>query len=184
MILGITGTPGAGKGAAVEYLVREKGFTHYSARKLFSEKMEEAGIPPTNRDVMIDFANALRKAHGPQYVFDELYARASARDGNAVIESIRTVGEAEALKARGGTLLSIDANQDLRYERIHGRGSDLDHVTKEEFVAQEAREMHSDDPNKQNIARVMQMADHTINNDGSLRKLHEHLDHFLQIFDK
>jgi dephospho-CoA kinase len=32
MIIGITGTDGAGKGAVVDYLVAQKGFTHYSGR--------------------------------------------------------------------------------------------------------------------------------------------------------
>ena len=32
LIIGITGTLGAGKGTVVEYLVEKKGFDHYSVR--------------------------------------------------------------------------------------------------------------------------------------------------------
>ncbi|MEK7500490.1 MAG: hypothetical protein AAB649_07895, partial [Patescibacteria group bacterium] len=97
MIIGITGTLGAGKGTVVEYLVREKGFYHSSARGLFAEGMEKEGTP-INRDNMIVFANNLRKTHGPDYVFEELFRRASTHGESAVIESLRTIGEAEALK--------------------------------------------------------------------------------------
>lgn len=179
MIIGITGTLGAGKGAVVSYLVQEKNFKHYSARKYFGERMKEEGIP-IDRDTMADFANQLRKEHGPRYLFDELYTQAVAQGGNAVIESIRTVGEAEALKERGGILLSVDAPQEVRFSRIQGRGSTLDRVSFEEFKEQEAREMNSTDPNKQNISGVMRMADAAIINEGSLTELHQKMNACLE----
>lgn len=172
MIIGITGTLGAGKGAVVSYLVRTKGFTHYSARSYFAEQMEKQGIAPINRDTMTEFANMLREKNGPRHLFDALYAEAEASGSPSVIESIRTVGEAEALKERGGTLVAVDADEHTRYKRICGRGSTLDQVSFDEFRAQEAREMHSDDINKQNISAVMRMADMTIENNGTLAELH------------
>ena len=180
MIIGITGTLGAGKGAVVSYLVRTKGFTHYSARSYFASEMEKQGITPINRDTMTVFANTLREHNGPRHLFDALYDRAKMDGGNAVIESIRTVGEAEALKERGGTLLAVDADERTRYTRICGRGSTHDNVTFEEFQAQEAREMHSDDPNKQNISAVIRMADVMIENNGTLAELHATIEKLFQ----
>ncbi len=180
MIIGITGTLGAGKGAVVSHLVRTKGFTHYSARSYFASEMEKQGITPINRDTMTEFANRLREQNGPRHIFDTLYERAKMSGGNAVIESIRTVGEAESLKERGGILLGVDADERTRYTRICGRGSTHDDVTFEEFQAQEAREMHSDDPNKQNISAVMRMADMTIQNDGTLSELHARIEKVFQ----
>ncbi len=182
MIIGITGTLGAGKGAVVSYLVRSKGFTHYSARSYFASQMEKQGIAPINRDTMTAFANMLREQNGPRHLFDTLYAEAEASDNSSVIESIRTVGEAEALKERGGILLAVDAQERTRYTRICGRGSALDKVTFEEFQAQEAREMHSDDPNKQNIDAVIRMADVTIQNDGTLGELHTAIEKVFQYY--
>ncbi len=145
--------------------------------------MEAAGIP-IDRDSMIVFANTLRATHGPRYVFDELWKRARASEKSAVIESIRAIGEAEALKEQGGILLSVDADQKIRYERIHGRASVLDNVTFEEFKAQEAREMHSDDVNNQNIAAVMDMADFTIMNNESRNDLHARIDAILETLSR
>ncbi len=175
MIIGITGTLGAGKGAAVSYLVREKGFTHYSARDFLAEEMEKEGIA-INRDTMVAYANTLREKYGPGYIFEELYRRAEKTHTPSVIESIRTVGEAEALKNAGGILLAIDADQEKRYTRIHGRGSALDNVSFEEFQEQEKREMHSDNPHKQNIAKVMEMADVIVQNNGTLTNLYQTLE--------
>lgn len=179
MIIGITGTLGAGKGTVVKYLVETKGFHHLSARALFQELMEEQGIP-VDRDQMVQFANGLRAKHGADYVVRELYKKAQAQGGDVVIESIRTVGEVETLREFAeALLLAVDADQKLRYDRIHGRGSELDHVTFEKFVEQEQTEMRSDDPNKQNIAAVMALADHTIRNDNDTEALFHAVEEFL-----
>lgn len=179
MIIGITGTLGAGKGTVVEYLVSHKGFKHLSARAFFQEGMEKEGIE-INRDNMVGFANSLREKYGGDYVFRELFKRAESVGGDVVIESLRTVGEAKALKENeGAILLAVDADQKLRYERIHGRGSKLDEVTFSKFVEQEKIEMHSDDEHKQNIAAVMAMADYTIYNDNHTEALYQNVEEVL-----
>lgn len=180
MIIGITGTLGAGKGTVVKYLVERQGFHHLSARALFQELMEQEGVA-VDRDSMVAFANDLRAKHGADFVVRELSKKAQEIGGDVVIESIRTVGEVETLREfEGSLLLAVDADQQLRYERIHGRGSPLDHVTFEKFVEQENTEMRSDDPNKQNIAAVMNMADHTIYNDNDTEALFRHVEEFLK----
>ena len=180
MIIGITGTLGAGKGTVVEHLVKEHGFEHLSARAFFVAGMEQEGIP-INRDTMISYANRLRKEHGPRYVFDSLWERASQKEGNVVIESIRTLAEAGAVKAQpGAVLLAVDADPEIRYKRITERKSALDNVSFEEFLAQEEREMHSDDPNKQNLRGCIERADVIIENNGTLEELHGQIDTILK----
>lgn len=180
MIIGITGTLGAGKGTVVKYLVEHKGFKHLSARALFQEQMEQAGIP-VDRDTMIEFANSLRQQYGADYVVRELSKKAQELGGDVVIESIRTVGEVETLREfPGSLLLAVDADQKLRYERIHGRGSPLDQVSFEKFVEQEETEMRSEDEHKQNIAAVMALADHTIYNDNDTEALFREVEKFLE----
>lgn len=179
MIIGITGTLGAGKGTVVKYLVEHKGFAHLSARALFQELMEKAGIA-IDRDNMVLFANDLRAKHGPDFVFRELFLKAQSIGGNVIIESLRTPAEAMALKSQPDSiLLAVDADQQLRYERIHGRDSELDHVSFEKFVEQENTEMRSDDPNKQNIAAVMAMADATLMNNKDPETLFAAVEAFL-----
>ena len=44
IIIGITGTLGAGKGTIVDYLVKERGFVHYSVRAFITEEIEKREI--------------------------------------------------------------------------------------------------------------------------------------------
>lgn len=175
MILGVTGTNGAGKGAVVEYLVSKKGFTHYSARSLFMEEVARRGLP-TNRDTITDTANDLRAKHGPAYAVETLLANAQARGGDAAIESIRTLGELEVLRRAGGRLIAVDTDPRIRYERVVLRGSETDKIDFDTFIAQEARELRSDDPNKQNLLGVIAHADYRLENNGTLEELHAKLD--------
>ena len=39
IVIGITGTIGAGKGTIVEYLVEKKGFLHFSVREFLLKKI-------------------------------------------------------------------------------------------------------------------------------------------------
>ena len=176
IIIGITGTIGAGKGTLVEYLVREKNFVHYSVRGFLIEELEKRKLA-INRDTMVLLANELRQKNSPSYIIDCLFEQAQNRGENAVIESIRTAGEAESLRNKGSfCLLAVDADPKIRYERIRKRNSETDHVNYEEFTANEQREMNTSDPNKQNLSRCIAMADYTLCNDGTIDELYKLLE--------
>jgi len=171
LIVGITGTAGAGKGTIVAYLTRERGFRHYSVRGYLESRIRERGLP-NNRDTMVALANDLRAQHGPSYLVMELYAEARREGGDAVIESIRSPGEVTGLRGMGRfVLLGVDAPVEVRYARIVRRSSSTDLVSLEKFKADDAREMTSTDPNHQNIARCMKLADYMICNDGTVEAL-------------
>jgi dephospho-CoA kinase len=127
---------------------------------------------------MRDTANRLRKEHGPAHLVEAMFKVASA-DTNAVMESIRTIGEAEFLKAHNAKILAVDADRKLRYDRITMRGSETDHVSFEEFCEQEDREMASSDPWDMNVFGVMQLADVRLMNEGTLEELHKKIDEAL-----
>jgi len=181
MIIGVTGTIGAGKGSIVEYLIQQKHFVHISARSIWTLELEARGMD-VNRDTMTVLANELRAQHGADYFVRKALAEVEDLQ-NVVIESIRTVAEVELLKQKGAVLLGIDADQSLRYERVYGRGSALDDVTFEDFLRQEKAEMINADPTKQNLLEVIEMSDYTIMNNGSLEELEAQVDIFLQKFE-
>jgi dephospho-CoA kinase len=174
MIIGVTGTNGAGKGTVVDYLV-EKGFIHKSVREFLTEEIKRQGLPE-DRNSLRDVANALRKEHGPAYVIEQLYGEAKEEGTNVGIESIRTIGEAEFLQSVGASILAVDADKQVRYERAVTRGSMTDKVSFEEFCAQEDREMASTESWDMNVFGVMKIADFVLTNDGTIEELHAKID--------
>ena len=188
LIIGITGTLGAGKGAVVDYLTAQHQFLHFSVRSYLTEIIIERDLP-VNRDSMVLVANELRATNSPSYLAEQLLDKAvqtmasdtGATHGGAIIESIRTVGEVEALKSSGHTfvLLAVDAAPKLRYERVVLRKSVTDQVTYEKFVADEEREMNNVEPHKQNLKECINRADYTLMNDGTLEELQMQVDRML-----
>lgn len=181
-IIGITGTLGAGKGTVVEYLVNEKGFRHYSVRGFITGRILDKGLP-VNRDSMVSVANELRRQHGPAYIIDKLYEKAVKDGSDSIIESIRTTGEVDSLRKKPGfLLLAIDADPQIRYERIRKRASETDDITYETFLENEKREMDNPDPGKQNLRACMEEADITLTNNGNRQELFDKVENMLKVY--
>jgi dephospho-CoA kinase len=169
MLICINGTLGAGKGTVVEFL-KQKGFTHYSVRDFLALELHKRRLDK-NRDNMLAVANDLRTINGPGYIAEQLTELANAAGGNAVIESIRSVGEADYLKAHGAQLWAVDADEALRYERITKRASETDEVSFEKFKEDEAAEFANTDPTKPNLKKLIESADAVFQNNGTPEEL-------------
>ncbi|HWB34053.1 MAG TPA: AAA family ATPase [Candidatus Paceibacterota bacterium] len=169
MIIGITGTNGAGKGTVVEYL-KSKGFKHFSARDIFVEEIKKRGLP-VNRDSMIVVSNDLRAQRGAGFFAESAIEYAQQHNEDVVAESIRSIGEAEHLKKNGAALWAVDADTKTRYDRVIKRMSETDQVSFEKFVENEKQEWENTDPTKQNLKAVIAMADAVITNNGTQEEL-------------
>ncbi len=179
MIIGITGTNGAGKGTVVDYLVEKKNFSHFSVRDFLITELKKRNLE-INRDNFIVIANEIREKNNPSYIIDQLFEKANQIDKNCIIESIRNPGEVLSLRAKSNfILLAVDAEQKIRYDRIKQRKSETDNISFEEFKKQEEIEFNSNDINKQNISKCIQMADYIIKNDTNIDELNKKIEEVL-----
>ncbi len=173
-LIGVTGPNGAGKGEVVEFL-KTRGYGAFSLSDEIRDKLREEG-KPASRDFMIEKGNEMRRRFGPD-ILARLVA-AKVRD-KAVIDSIRNVSEVEYFRSLGGfILIAVDAPAAIRFERVRSRGRDESVQTLEQFVRKENLEK-SEDNAAQQLDKVMDMADITLNNDGRLEELHRKLEEIL-----
>ncbi len=179
MIIGITGTLCAGKGTIVEFL-KSKGFKHYSVRDLLIEEIKKRDLH-INRDSMVLVGNYLREKNSSSYIAEKLYEIAKENGGDAIIESLRAVGEIESLRKKGNFyLFSVDAPIEIRYKRAKSRNlSESDLVSFEKFVSDEEKEMNNLDPTKQNISECMKLSDFHFVNNGTIEELYQEVEEIL-----
>jgi dephospho-CoA kinase len=175
IIIGITGSLGAGKGTIVSYL-KKKGFKHYSVRSFLINEIKKLKLP-ISRESMVKVANDLRLKYGVSYIVEQLYSKANS---DCIIESIRAIGEVKKLKQKGEFILfAVDANQKTRYERIKKRKSSTDLISFNEFKQQEEKELSNSDPFKQNLVKCMKMADYKFINNGPKKELYKKIDEII-----
>jgi len=173
MIIGITGTIGAGKGMVALHL-EGKGFRHISVSGFLAEKAMLRKVPPT-RVTRRMIGNEYR-AQGPTALIEAVLAEANPHKEDIVVESLHTVPEVEYIQHLGGKVISVDAPLILRWERIKLERSVKDSGSYEEFVAEQNRQMKSDNPNENNLAAAVLAADAHIENLGTPQELFRKVD--------
>lgn len=179
MLIWITWTIWSGKWVVVDYLVEKYWFTHYSVRNYLAVILESQWLPVI-RDNTTPLANSIRKKHWWGYIVDQLIEQATVETDKAVVESIRTLDEVNLLKAKGGMLLGVNADQNTRYHRVVDRKSTTDRVTFEQFVQDEYTEGHSKNPAVQNIFACLPLCDQIFLNEWTLDELYTQLDTYFE----
>lgn len=184
MIIGITGTNGAGKDTLADYL-KKKGFTAYSLSDILREECEIQGLEK-NRENLQKIGNDLRRKFGGGILAERVIKKIRENESNNfAITSIRNPQEVHFLKKQNNFLLmNIDAPINLRYQRIKSRKMAEDFVTFEVFKQQEEREKISADPNSQQLIEVAKMSDYHIDNSGTIEELYQKVDKILEDFNK
>ena len=174
MIIGLTGTNGAGKTVTANHL-QAKGFDFCSLSDEIREELERLDRPAT-RENLIEMGNRLRAEFGSAVLAERVKAKLRP-DHHYVVDSIRNPSEVESLR-RGGDfhLLHLDAPADVRYERVRQRGGDRLPKSQQQFIEQERREVESDDPSHQQLRACYELADETVINDSGLDDLKAKVD--------
>ncbi len=182
-VVGLTGTIGSGKEIVREII--EKNTNSYSvvlSSLLKEDTLKKQGIMIT-REIRQNLGNELRKQYGNDILAKIAVSFMQKNKDFLVIDGIRNPGEVDFLKTKFGVdfkLVAVDAPQQVRYERISQRKREGDPQTLEEFVKLDERDQGKEESDYgQQVRKCIEMADITIQNDGSLedleRKVKEHL---------
>lgn len=178
-IYGVAGTNGSGKDSLME-LMAEQGYLVFNTSNALRE-IAQAVFNSTDRGgndaPMGKTGNAYRTVYPGGMVevgLLEWWFRVAAlpdelKPKGLVIGSIRGTGEVARLKQVGGKLIVVDADPQVRYQRVQGRNRADDNITFEQFMKKEAGDMAvgQTDPTKFGMAAVIEQADLTIMNNGS-----------------
>ncbi|MED5231926.1 MAG: hypothetical protein VYB30_06150 [Candidatus Thermoplasmatota archaeon] len=173
MLIGLTGRYASGKSTVVAWLV-SKGLESESCSDSIRVHLKKKGIEES-RENLIEGGNELRRSGGPGILAEMLLERLEGK--NAVIDSIRTPGEVEALQEREDfILIEVRAGMDARWQRAQARARTGDIVDKETFFANEEKEAVAKDNSGQALDATAALADLILVNDGSLEDLHSDLE--------
>jgi dephospho-CoA kinase len=179
-IIGTSGTNGSGKDTVGQLLAEMHNLLFISVSDLLRIECRKRGLEVVRENLRAISAE-WRREFGLGVLVDKAVELAEERGGydGVVASPMRNVGEAQHLKDLGGTLIWVDADPRIRYERIRsanrGRAGE-DDKTYEEFLAEQEAEMYPNDPNDPsvlNMAGVQKLADITIVNESDFATLGE-----------
>jgi dephospho-CoA kinase len=175
-IIGVAGTNGSGKDTIGVMLQEKYKFLFVSASDILRQEARARGQEST-REILRNISAEWRRELGSlgaliDKVVD-LYKQVEDQyPGGLAIVSLRNPGEPDRIHELGGTMVWVDADQEIRYNRIQsnsvsrGRAGE-DNKTFEQFLAEEAAEMHHEgDAATLNMSAVKERSDVFITNDG------------------
>tara|TARA_B100000214_G_scaffold291881_1_gene221601 strand:+ start:1205 stop:1771 length:567 start_codon:yes stop_codon:yes gene_type:complete len=173
VLIGLTGRYASGKSTVVDFLV-SKGLASESCSDSIRAHLKQNGIEES-RENLINGGNELRRLGGPGILAEMLIERLDGK--HAVIDSIRTPGEVEALREREDfILIEVRAGMDARWERAQSRARTGDISDKETFFANEEKEAVAKDESGQALNATAALADLILVNDGTLEELYSDLE--------
>lgn len=186
-IIGVSGPNGAGKDEVGKLLAEHHGYLFVSVSQLLRDEATRRG-QPLERKYLSAISAEWRRQHGLGVLVMQAVAQFEAaepgRYKGVVMASLRNSAEADKIHELGGTMLWVDADPKVRFERIQARGRTEDNKTYEEFLAEEAAEMYARpdaDEAELNAMAIKERADAVVMNETSLDELHDQLIEILDL---
>jgi shikimate kinase len=149
-IIGLAGTNGSGKDTVGHILVTSHGYLFISVTELLRAEAKRRN-QQVDREILRTISAEWRRELGLGVLVDKAVAEYEKnRDGysGVAIASLRNPGEADCIHAFGGTMVWLDGDPRVRYERIQVNAAsrnraEEDNKTFEQFLSEEETEMHS-----------------------------------------
>lgn len=179
--MGLTGRNASGKTTIVEWFAA-KGLRSASCSDSIRSWLAEQDIAES-RDSLIEGGRELRRRGGSGILAEMLLEMLDS--DSAVIDSIRTPGEVEALRARDDfVLIEVRAGIEARWARAQDRARTGDPLDKATFIAQEESEVRAKDEAGQALDATAALADMMLINDGNIDGLHSDLEDIWNILSE
>ncbi len=148
-LIGISGTNGAGKDTVGHILAEKFGYLFVSVTDSLREEAKRRGLEPARENLRVVSADWRREFGLAVLVDKTIEQQKDAVEGKSglVIASLRNPAEADRVHELGGTVLWIDADPKVRYDRVQANAATRDRAaednkTFEQFIAEEQAEMH------------------------------------------
>ncbi len=178
-IIGLSGSNGAGKDSVGQILQDEHGFLFLSVTESLREEARKRGLS-VDRENLRMISAEWRREHGLGVLVDRVIEQYQAMGGDQkfsriALASLRNSGEAARVHELGGEVVWVDADPEVRYQRVtsvdRGRAEE-DNKTFEEFLSEEQAEMdNSEDIAALDMANVKNSADIIIENNAGFEEL-------------
>lgn len=172
-IIGLSGTNGSGKDTVGIILAERYGFLFISVTELLRDEAKRRGLA-VERENLRKISAEWRRQSGLGVLIDKAVAQYEQVRGDykgLAIASLRNPGEADRTHEFGGTVVWVDADPKLRYERIQANKShrgrlEEDNKTYAQFMAEEQQEMRqTGDEATLNMRGVKDKVDLTLTNE-------------------
>lgn len=149
-ILGIAGTNGSGKDTVGHILAEKHGYLFISVTELLRAEAKRRELP-VEREVLRTISAEWRRELGLGVLVDKAIAEYDLVQNQykgLVMASLRNPGEADRVHDFGGSVIWLDADPRVRYDRIQANAAsrnraEEDNKTFEQFQEEESVEMHS-----------------------------------------
>lgn len=172
MILGLTGSMGAGKGEVVKILERW-GFKYITLSKMVRAEAQRLGIPE-EREKLMAVGDQMRAQEGFGVLAKRALETIQKEGGDKwVVDGIRNPAEIDELrKSPDAHIVGLQANQDILVDRIIKRARPSDAKTPEDIIHRIKKEWGDGEPEGgQQVGKCMQKVDRIIVNEGTLEEL-------------
>jgi dephospho-CoA kinase len=176
-VIGIVGPIACGKGIVVDYLKQKHEYISFSLSSILHDELKKRGVTLFTRTTLQDLGDELRKNEGDgvlaKRAIKTLNPKHYTLNPKIIIEGIRNPGEVHYLRTIPGFfLIAVDAQKEIRYQRVLKRGKPWDPKDWESFISVDGRDGGDEkNTNGQQVRKCMELADIRIENNGNMNEL-------------
>ena len=176
-IIGLAGTNGSGKDTVGQLLADKYGYLFVSVTEILRAELKQRNLE-VNRENLRSLSAEWRRESGQLGVLVDkavsVYESSGKEYSGVVMASLRNPGEADHVHELGGTMIWVDADPRVRYDRVQanfftrGDRAGEDQKTFEQFLSEEAAEMNQaagTDAAVLNMSAVKSRCDICVTND-------------------